>query len=183
VYLDGRLVATLDRRLGESGTTLPAMAAPARLDILVENTGRVNYTTVIRTERKGITHKVSLAGNELTGWQIYRLPMDNLAASDPHAIRYREGECIGPCFYRTTVDMGDKPADTYLDASALGKGEVFVNGRALGRFWKVGPQTALYLPAPWTHAGANEIDLFELEGAGLPTLSTRKAPVWETALQ
>ena len=34
---------------------------------------------------------------------------------------------------------------------------VFVNGFNLGRYWKVGPQNTLYLPAPLLHEGTNEV--------------------------
>ncbi|MBV8865740.1 MAG: beta-galactosidase [Acidobacteriaceae bacterium] len=31
----------------------------------------------------------------------------------------------------------------------LSKGQAFLNGRALGRYWEIGPQHSLYLPEPW----------------------------------
>uniref|UniRef100_A0A4W3HNF1 Galactosidase beta 1 like 2 n=1 Tax=Callorhinchus milii TaxID=7868 RepID=A0A4W3HNF1_CALMI len=43
---------------------------------------------------------------------------------------------------------------------------VFVNGLNLGRYWTVGPQQTLYLPAPWLHHGTNEIVIFEESKAG-----------------
>ena len=55
VYLDQKLVGSLDRRLDTSRLTLPVAKTAGTLDILVENTGRVNFTEVIRGERKGIT--------------------------------------------------------------------------------------------------------------------------------
>ena len=62
-------------------------AAGARLDILVENSGRVNFTTALREERKGITHSVTLAGRELTGWDVVTLPMSTgtVRYSSPHS--------------------------------------------------------------------------------------------------
>jgi beta-galactosidase len=71
--------------------------------------------------------------------------------------------CQGPCFYHATFTL-DHPADTFLDTSQLGKGMVWINGRPLGRFWNVGPQKALYLPAPFLKAGRNEVVLFDLNG-------------------
>ena len=46
----------------------------------------------------------------------------------------------------------------------LRKGEVWINGRPLGRFWNIGPQRTLYLPAPWLKKGRNEIVVFDLKG-------------------
>ena len=56
----------------------------------------------------------------------------------------------------------DEPADTYIDCSSWSKGQVFVNGFNLGRYWSLGPQQTLYLPAPLLRRGENEIIVFEL---------------------
>jgi beta-galactosidase len=58
----------------------------------------------------------------------------------------------------------ESPADTFVDTRSLGKGEVFINGHPLGRFWRIGPQRTLYLPAPWLRRGDNRIVVFDLEG-------------------
>ena len=79
------------------------------------------------------------------------------------SMSYEPAKCAGACFYRATFQIDD-PADTYLDTRSLGKGEAWINGQALGRFWNVGPQGALYLPAPWLKKGDNEIVVFDLDG-------------------
>ena len=158
VYLDGKLVGTLDRRLGTNKLPLNVTATTARLDVLVENTGRVNFTVVIRGERAGILGGVTLAGKSLTGWNNYSLPM-----LTPQDLTYSDEPCTGPCFYRATFHI-NKAADTFLDTSTLTKGEVWINGRPLGRFWDVGPQKALYLPGPWLKKGENEVVIFDLKG-------------------
>jgi len=159
VYLDQHLVGTLDRRLGTNSLDLPAPASAATLDILVENSGRVNYTAAIRKERKGITGSVTLAAKPLTGWEIYSLPMDR-----PGSARFLPEPCEGPCFYRTQIDVPD-PADTYIDTHALHKGMLWLGSHALGRFWSIGPQYALYAPGPWLSRGPNAIFLFDLMGS------------------
>ena len=45
-----------------------------------------------------------------------------------------------------------------------GKGAAWINGHALGRFWNVGPQQTLYVPAPWLKSGTNEVVVFTLAG-------------------
>jgi len=62
VYADGVQIGALDRRLGESKLTVDWKKQKTRLDILVENSGRVNFTVAIRGERQGITKQVTLAG-------------------------------------------------------------------------------------------------------------------------
>ena len=42
IYLNGKLVGTLDRRLGEARLHLPLTPSSSQLDILVENSGRIN---------------------------------------------------------------------------------------------------------------------------------------------
>lgn len=173
VYVDQTLVGTLDRRIGTDRLTLPAMKAAGTLDILVENSGRVNYTKVIRTERKGLTGKVTLGGKEPKRWEIYSLPMDDLSR-----LRFFPEPCEGPCFYRTAMAV-TTPADTYIDTRGVHKGEVWVNGRALGRFWSVGPQFALYTPAPWLHPGSNDVVFFDLQGTHTDALKSGTEPVFE----
>ena len=58
----------------------------------------------------------------------------------------------------------ETPGDTFLDTSHLGKGQMWVNGHALGRFWKIGPQKTLYLPGVWLKQGKNEVVVFDVEG-------------------
>ncbi len=162
IYLDGELAGTLDRRLGQSSLPIHIAHDNARLDILVENTGRVNFGHQFPHERAGITHQVTLAGKTLAGWQIYPLPMRNVSS-----LAYKSSPCTGACFYQATLQVNE-PADTFVDTRSLGKGEVFINGQPLGRFWKIGPQGTLYLPAPWLKKGANEIVVFDLNGQGNP---------------
>jgi beta-galactosidase len=158
VLVDGKLVGTLDRRLDQSRLRLHA-AKGARLDLLVENTGRVNYGKNIGGERAGIAGRVLLGDTALTGWSIYPLRME-----DPAALTYSSAPCAGDCFYRAVLRV-DAPGDTFLDTSALGKGQLWIDGHNLGRFWDVGPQHTLYVPGPWLHAGENEVIVFDLKGA------------------
>ncbi len=170
IYINQKLVGTLDRRLGQSHLNLPAITVPVTLDILVENSGRVNFTKVIRTERKGITGSVTLAGAQPQHWKIYQLPLTNFAA-----LRFTSSTCEGPCFYRfsmTTPSTGTSIPDTFLNTHGLTKGMVFLNDSALGRFWSVGPQFTLYTPGPWIKPGSNEITVFDLQGKTSESLST-----------
>jgi len=171
VYLDGKLVGTLDRRLGENHLPLEAKTAGAQLDILVENTGRVNFSKVLLTERKGITHQVTWAGKPLAGWDIYTLPM-----TDTPGLPYSARPCSGACFYRAEFEVA-APADTFLDTSAFTKGEVWLNGRALGRVWNIGPQKTLYVPQSWLRKGKNEVVVFDLEGQPGRALAGRDQPI------
>ena len=65
--------------------------------------------------------------------------------NDLSGLAFKKAECSGPCFYRGTFTV-EKPGDTFLDTSQLGKGQLWVNGHNLGRFWKIGPQRTLLYP-------------------------------------
>jgi len=157
IYADGILVGTLDRRLRQDRMALDVKKGE-QLDILVENTGRVNFGHALPYERAGITKQVTLAGKALTGWEIYSLPM---TAVD--AMKYSTKPCTGACFYRGSFNLS-ATGDTFLDTSAFTKGELWLNGRALGRIWNIGPQKALYAPGPFLVKGQNEIVVFDLSG-------------------
>jgi len=141
------------------------------LDILVENTGRINFNVAMRGERKGITKQVTLAGKPLLGWDIYPLPM-----TEPSKLPFARTSCEGPCFYRASFRI-DTPADTFLDTSVFAKGEVWLNGQALGRIWSIGPQKTLYVPGPWLHPGENDVVVFDLNGQSGRTLLGRDTPI------
>jgi len=178
IYIEHKLVGTLDRRLGQSSLALPPILNEATLDILVENSGRVNFTNVIRTERKGITGSVRISGHLPSHWQIYSLPLTDLTT-----LHFARGTCKGPCFYRYSLaaqplsnsDSGSSRnllPDTFLDTSGLSKGVAILNGQALGRFWSVGPEFTLYTPGPWLHPGANDVVIFDLQGTEKESLKT-----------
>ena len=174
VYVNGIEQESLDRRLGRSAVTIHADQPARTLDILVENGGRVNFGKHLRDQRKGIAAPVTLAGKELKAWQIYPLPM-----SDPHATAFDSGQAgsQGPAFYRGSFTLA-KTGDTFLDMRDFAKGVAWVNGHLLGRFWSIGPQQTLYVPAPWLKVGTNEVVIFDLEPHANPKLAGVTAPVY-----
>lgn len=150
VYIDGVRIGTLDRRRQENTIELPK---GGKLDILVEALSRVNFGHAIPTERKGIDGKVTLNGRELLGWAHQGFPLESLSAYEAMSmIPPRRG----PFRYFAKFDVA-KPGDTFLDMRNFTKGFVWVNGRNLGRFWRIGPQQTLYLPGVWLKEGTNEI--------------------------
>jgi beta-galactosidase len=146
------------------------------LDILVENSGRINSQTIMRSEIKGITRQVLLDGKPLSGWQIFCLPLSSI-----DNIKYRRGAAAepGPAFYKGHFEV-KATGDVFLDVSALGKGALWINGHATGRYWNLGPQQTLYVPGPWLRQGENEVVVFDLlgkQGADLPHLSGLTKPI------
>ena len=143
----------------------------ADFDILMENMGRVNFGPRMEHQRKGIGQCVQVNGHMHNHWKQYTLPLDNIEKVD-FSKEYKEGL---PGFYRFTVDI-DETADTFLDFEGWGKGCVFVNGFNIGRFWEIGPQKRLYIPAPLLKKGENEIIVFETEGKTRDTIVLKDEP-------
>jgi beta-galactosidase len=149
---------------------------PARLDILVENTGRLNSTKNMRNEWKGIESAL-LSGKPLTNWRIYSLPMQTQPEEVEDAAPYGDAGGNGPHYAAASFQL-ERTGDAFLDVSALGKGVFWVNGRCLGRFWNVGPQRTLFVPKPWLNRGANTVVVFDMfAGARGVKLVGRMKPI------
>lgn len=177
VYADGKLLGRLDRRRGQNSLVLPSLQKGARLDILVEAMGRVNFDVAIH-DRKGITNKVELLTEtdkkELKNWEVYSFPVDYDFAESK---KYAEGEKLdAPAYYRATFEL-DRVGDVFLDMQTWGKGMVWVNGKAMGCFWKIGPQQTLFMPGCWLKKGKNEIIVLDLLGPEKATVSGLKRPI------
>jgi beta-galactosidase len=168
-----RRLGALDRRLKQTRLDVE-LAAGEPLDILVENMGRVNFGPQLVNDRKGVTEKVTFDGQELTGWEIYPLPLND-AASWP----FVKKPAAGPALHRGTFRL-DSTGDTFLDMRACGKGVAWVNGRNLGRYWRIGPQQSLFVPGVWLKKGANEVIVLDLEDRPSRWIQAGPDPVYET---
>ncbi len=176
IYVNGRLVGTLDRRLKQESLQLTGVEKDAVLDILVENSGRINSTRMMRHEQKGAPHGVTLNGKPLTGWEVFPLPMTDLSQVRFHHFGASPHESTGPHFYAGRFRI-NRVGDTFLDVRSLKKGAVWINGHAIGRYWQIGPQDTLYVPGPWLNPGWNQVVVFDLDGVESPRLSGLAAPI------
>jgi hypothetical protein len=92
----------------------------------------------------------------------------------PRATAFHKGKAAeksGPTWWRAHFTP---PGDhgLLLDATGLTKGQIYVNGRHVGRYWvasadgkPVPPQTQYYIPGPWLKAGEeNELLIFDENG-------------------
>ena len=158
--------------ISEAGLSTGSFAGlNEKFDILVENMGRVNFGPRMETQRKGIGRCVQINGHMHNDWEIYTLPLDNVDKVD-FSKEYKEN---APGFYKFEFDVNEK-GDTFLDFEGWGKGVAFINGFNLGRFWEIGPQKRLYIPAPLLKDGKNEIIIFETEGKAPGTIELKEEP-------
>lgn len=177
VFVDGKLIARLDRRNDENEVELPPVKKGARLDILVEAMGRVNFDKAIH-DRKGITERVELTLNGkstiLKNWTVFNLPVDYAFVSNK---KYQQGTKVdAPAYYRATFNL-QEVGDTFLDMQTWGKGMVWVNGYAMGRFWEIGPQQTLFMPGCWLKKGENEIIILDIKGPKEASIKGLSKPI------
>jgi beta-galactosidase len=188
VFLDGKRVGILDRRNANAKIVLPERAAASRLDILVEPMGRINFGPEM-ADRKGLIAPVTLGGEALKGWEVYNLPLDDqmlaglkfrssrgdeaqTGSETPHVVSYKET----PAFWRGMFTL-DKAGDTFLDLRSWGKGDLWVNGHCMGRYWNIGPSQTAYAPGCWLHAGTNEIVILDNIGSDTQTIAGLEKPI------
>ncbi|GAB4578901.1 MAG: beta-galactosidase [Anaerolineales bacterium] len=157
IFLDGVPLGVLERNKPEKTIRLHVPPSGAQLDILVENMGRVNFGPHL-LDRKGILGGVMLDTRFIFDWQAFPLPLANLSGLKFAPV---SAPLPAPAFYRATFSV-DFLRDTFLALPGWTKGVAWVNGFNLGRYWKIGPQKTLYVPAPLLHAGENELIIFEL---------------------
>lgn len=164
VFLDGKPLGIVER-WNPQPIDIEVPAGGARLDILVENMGRINYGPLLR-DPKGITECVRIDNQNQYNWTVHPLPMDeSMMKAVSYDKRYEpSSDKTGrPAFYRGCFEA-EETSDTFLRFDGWKKGIAWINGFNLGRYWEAGPQRALYVPGPLLRKGRNDIVLFELEG-------------------
>lgn len=160
VFLNRQAIGVLARDRHDRSLPLPG---GGRLEILVEDQGRVDYGPRIG-EPKGLIGPVRIDGEQVRGWQVLPLPLDDIARAAPALRAQPAGEVTmvaGPAFARSVFDLPE-PSDLYLSTAGLGKGIAWINGFCLGRYWSRGPQRTLYVPGPVTRRAGNELIILEL---------------------
>ena len=178
LFVDGKLMATqYQAEIGQDIFVAGEKKATHRIDILMENMGRVNYghKFLADTQRKGIRTGVCKDLHFLLNWQQYPLSFENTENID-----FSKGwQPEQPAFYAFDFEM-KALKDTYLDLSGFGKGLAFVNGVNIGRFWNVGPTLSLYIPHSLLKEGHNRIIIFETEGEYEESINLVNKPTFKT---
>jgi hypothetical protein len=95
---------------------------------------------------------------------------------DPAQAVNGDGSGHGLRVYETEFDAPTVPTPLWLDFSSMGKGQIYLNGTALGRYWSIGPQYYLYIPEPWLQA-KNRLIVFEEENKTPELMNIRQAGV------
>ena len=174
VYVGKLQQGILNRTKGESNMML-TIGEFLELDILVENMGRVGFSEYMN-DPKGIIGDVTLNGTTfLYDWEMYAIDFTNLGnmlKSPLVSNRKKRGTDVVRNSFAPTIFMGEVPADpygsydSYLQLKGWSKGQVFINGVNIGRYWPVvGPQQTLYIPGSVMSTGASKLMLVELDNS------------------
>lgn len=166
IYVDGKL-AGIQERTGRRSDSIYLELEPGQtavLRILVENMGRINYGPKL-LDCKGILRGVKLGCQYQFGWKHYSLPCD---CPPQHGYEPVGAGADAPLFLKGSFTVQQRQ-DTFVRLDGFTKGNVYINGFNLGRYWNpAGPQKTLYLPAPLLREGENELAVLELEGIDGP---------------
>lgn len=162
LYINDRLSTNITARAGDV------------LTVLCENMGRTNFGPKMM-RKKGIAGRCLLGRKIHFDWEVYPLPMDNLDKLTFDGGNFKEKSA----FYKGYVEI-DEAKDTFLKLDNFTKGFVVLNGFNLGRYWEIGPQRTLYVPASVLKTGRNEIVVFESDGIkGSPVVEFCDKPILE----
>ena len=126
---------------------LPASARPQQLKI-------VFYGTVPDVARSVHFYSFETAG-ELRRWSFrpWTIPASQIRKPEPNE----------PCWWQTGFERPALPPPLFLATEGLSKGQAYLNGEPMGRYWELGPQFSLYLP-PDTMRDHNTLALLEEGG-------------------
>ncbi len=130
------------------------------LRIVCENMGRTNFGPKMMY-KKGIVGRCLIDGRVHFHWDAYPLPMDQLELL---CFENKESASGAEAFYKFSFGIEEKPRDSFLRLDNFRKGFAVINGFNLGRYWEIGPQRTLYVPASVLKQGANELIVFESDG-------------------
>lgn len=173
VSVDGVAVGILQRNTAL--TVNVTGKAGSQVDVLVENMGRINYGKGIN-DFKGLVSNLTLGKDPLSSWTMFSLSIDEAVsqgllgetkATEPP----RPAALSLPTFYEGNFiipdGIPDLPQDTYIKLPQWRKGQVWINGFNLGRYWPTqGPQLTLFVPAHiLSTAAPNNVTVLELEEA------------------
>ena len=184
VFIDGKYIGKIDRVKNEKSLSLPPVRKGAELTIIVEGMGRINFGRAIK-DFKGIVGDVTITSEDddiETTWKP--LQWSNIAIADDYDIAVKtlankslpsDKDILRPGYHRGYFNI-NKVGDSFLNFETWGKGQVWVNGHAMGRFWSIGPQQTRYIPGCWLKKGKNEIIVLDIVGPKEPVVWGQAQP-------
>ena len=184
VFIDGKYIGKIDRVKNEKSLTLPPVSKDAKFTIIVEGMGRINFGRAIK-DFKGIVSDLTITSEYDDMETIWKpLQWSNTAIADDYDTAVKTlalkplpagQDILKPGYHRGYFNL-KKVGDTFLNFETWGKGQVWVNGHAMGRIWSIGPQQTLYIPGCWLKKGRNEIIILDVVGPKEPIVWGQAEP-------
>ena len=176
IYVDGDWFATYMRDRGvraadgiqitgsgnEAKAAIVSNGNERKIDVLVENIGRINFGKNLPFERKGIEGALQYGGAKLFGYSTRTLPLEDLSRLEWKNNSHKDHK---PCFFKGIFDA-ESGVDSYVSFENLGHGYIWINGFNLGRYDSAGPQMTLYLPGHFLKDSDNEIIVLDIDPVG-----------------
>lgn len=178
VYVDQEWKGILSRQNANFSLTLDNLK-DSKLQLLVENQGRINFN--VANDTKGILGTVTLQKSDgtddisvLENWLNTAFPLEEPQVTDVwtgvqnNTLSTMDNDKTATLNQGPVIYYGEFLVSTlyhtFLNPSGWGKGVAFVNGFNLGRYWPTaGPQLTLYVPQEILHRGRNSLVLIEYE--------------------
>ncbi len=194
IFVGDKYIGKIDRVKNEKSITLPPVKKGEELVIYVEGMGRINFGRAIKDYKgivSDVTISAEIDDTEVTWkpkmWTNEAFPDDYEAAKKAlDMVKNLKNAEIKGCFLGQIFMQGyegsqtlspflkagyhrgyfnlKKVGDTFLNFETWGKGQVWVNGHAMGRIWSIGPQQTLYVPGCWLKKGKNEVIVLDIVG-------------------
>ena len=204
IFVGNKYIGKIDRVKNEKSITLPPVKKGEELVICVEGMGRINFGRAIKDYKgivSDVTISTEIDNTEVTWkpkmWKNVAFPDDYETAKKALDMvkdiknadikgsfqgqiltqGYEGSQALSPMlkagYHRGYFNL-KKVGDTFLNFETWGKGQVWVNGHAMGRIWSIGPQQTLYVPGCWLKKGQNEVIVLDIVGP-------RETVVWGQA--
>ena len=158
IWIDGKYSGSVWRSGERDHIEVEINKSGAVLDVLVENTGYVNYGPACGTERKGVD-QILVNFERQDDFTHYALPMEDEILKQLPFSENISNTPDDPVFVKGYFNV-DEIAETFI-AFPGKKGCIWINGFNIGKYWNIGPDTALYVPSALLKKGRNEIVIFE----------------------
>lgn len=162
-----------EKRYGELSDTHKelTLALPEgthKLQLYVENIGRITYGPEILDNTRGLWGVITYADNELDGWTMTPIEVKECAVGELIYEAFKPTEMPG--FFKGTFSL-DASREVHLNMSGWGMGEVWVNNEFVGTYWENNLQQSIQVPAGNLKEGENTVVVFELKNNGNSSLS------------
>ncbi len=174
IFINGKKQGVIYRNDADKTVNVSFPEKENTLEILVDTFGRVNFGHPL-LDRKGLDGPVLLNSfQELFDWDVYCIEPDDLSSLPFEDVK---DNISFPSFLRAYIDIDSIIEDTYLKLDNFSRGQIWVNGFTLARYWvTAGPQKSFYIPSKLLHEGKNEIVLLETDYSKELTASFTDTP-------